>query len=64
VAVKTISIDELDQFGVDTETNELYWRGRRVRTEMVLPGWVKPSAFIISLATAIQAANVVVHWLK
>lgn len=33
--IKTISMEELDNFGVD-ESNGLYWKGKKVRTSLDL----------------------------
>jgi hypothetical protein len=41
---KTISLEQLDQFSVDEETNQLYWRDRAVMTVVSLPLWVQASA--------------------
>jgi hypothetical protein len=71
MAVKTITIDELDGLGIDHATDELYWKGKKVRMGLRLPVWVEWSAILVAaaalvqaLANAMQAADVVVKWLK
>lgn len=64
MAIKTITIDELDGFSVDAQTNELYWHGKKIRTELTLPRWFQPSAFVVTASTLIQAIDVIVKWFR
>lgn len=51
MARKTITQDQLDQFSVDDETNQLYWRDRAVMTVVSLPWWIQVSALAGGLGT-------------
>lgn len=55
MARKRISQDQLDQFSIDDETNELFWRDKKVMTVMGLPWWVQVSALAGGLGTAVSA---------
>jgi hypothetical protein len=57
---KTISLDQLDNFSVDTETRELFWQDKKVVTLMSLPWWVQVSALAGGLGTAVSAVVAVV----
>lgn len=52
---KTITLEQLDSFSVDTDTNQLYWQGKAVMAVMSLPWWVQFSALVASVATAVSA---------
>jgi hypothetical protein len=66
MAVKTISQDQLDNFSVDEETSQLYWRGNQVVTVISLPWWVQVSALASGLGTAagaiIAAISLIHSW--
>ena len=61
MAIKTIGIDELDGFKIDTETNELFWHSQKVRMGIRLPVWVEWSALVVAAATLIQALSSIVQ---
>jgi hypothetical protein len=41
---QTISMEKLDGFSVDEETNQLYWRDKAVVTVFAVPDWAKYAA--------------------
>lgn len=49
--LKTISIDELDNFKIDTETRRLFWYEKEIVTTMRLPWWVNISAIATGIGT-------------
>lgn len=49
--LKTISIDELDNFKIDTETRRLFWYEKEIVTTMRLPWWVNVSAIMTGVST-------------
>lgn len=55
MAERPISIDEMDKFGVDPETMQLYWHGKEVIVAASLPRWVQWSAIAAAIATVVQA---------
>ena len=61
---KTISIEQLDNFTVDTETNQLFWREKAVMTVVSLPLWVQVSALAGGLGTAVSAVVAVIRLAK
>lgn len=58
---KTISLKQLDQFSIDEETNQLFWRDGRVMTVISLPWWVQVSALAGGLGTAVSALVAVIR---
>ena len=61
MARKTISIDQLDGFSVDEETNQLFWQGKSVMTVTSLPWWVQVSALGAGCGTMISAMVAVIR---
>jgi hypothetical protein len=61
---KTITLDELDGFSVDDETNQLYWHNRAIMTVVSLPWWVQVSALAGGLGTAVSATVAVIRLVK
>ena len=61
MARKTITLEQLDQFSIDDETNQLFWRDHRVMTVVSLPLWVQVSALAGGLGTAVSAAVAVIR---
>jgi hypothetical protein len=59
---KPITLELLDEFSVDEE-GQLYWKGRKVRTEVRLPAKIDWAAWIIAISTGIGALETVRHWL-
>lgn len=59
MAERPISLDELDKFGVDQETMQLYWRGKEVILAASLPRWVQWWAIAAAAATVVQAVAAV-----
>jgi hypothetical protein len=73
MAIKTISQDELDKFGIDTATGRLYFDGKEVvtRTEFTfsataqrLGGIVVTAAGVTALVSVIRLFVVDLKWLK
>lgn len=68
MARRTISIDELDHFSVDEDTNQLFWRNLAVVTAVSLPRWVQVAALAGGLGSAVSAlvavAALVIRLLK
>lgn len=62
---RPITLEQLDQFSVEDETNQLYWRNKEVVTVVSLPWWVNLSAIAVGLGTAavaaVEVARVIVH---
>lgn len=56
----TMSMENLDRFSVDPETNKLYWDGKEVVASMSLPWWVNVSAIATAVFTGIGAVAAVV----
>jgi hypothetical protein len=52
---KTIGQDQLDNFSVDDETNQLYWRGKAVVTVFAVPDWAKIAALAGGFGGALSA---------
>ncbi len=67
MARKTISLEQLDQFSVDEQTNQLYWRNKEVVTMISLPWWVNAAAIAVGLSAVatliIEVGKVIVHGL-
>lgn len=61
---RRISQDQLDNFSVDTETNQLFWRDREVVTVISLPWWVQVAALAGSLSAVTMAVVAVINLLK
>lgn len=55
MAIKKISIDDLDNFAIEEHTNKLYWNGQRVVTQMSLPWWVQASAIVTAVSAGVVA---------
>jgi hypothetical protein len=58
---KTITLELLDNFSVDTESQQLFWRDRAVMTVVSLPWWVQVSALAGGIGTAVSAAVALVR---
>ncbi len=65
MARKPIALEQLDDFSVDDETNQLFWHGKAVMTVISLPWWVQVAALAGGLGTAVSAgAAVATFFLK
>jgi hypothetical protein len=59
--LRKISIDDLDHFQLD-ENNQLYWDGKKVRTEITLPLKMDWAVWIIAVSTLIGAVYTILYW--
>ncbi|RWE12439.1 MAG: hypothetical protein EOS61_14950 [Mesorhizobium sp.] len=59
--VKRISMDGLDQIGIDPKTGEMYWDGQKLVTERKLANFERWLAFFATLATCVGAVVEVGH---
>ncbi len=48
---KTIGLNDIDNFSIDTETRQLFWYGNEIMTTMRLPWWVNVSAILTGAST-------------
>lgn len=61
---ETVSLEQLDNFSVDSETNQLYWRNEAVMTVVSLPWWVQVSALAGGVGTAVSAVAAIIMLFK
>jgi hypothetical protein len=52
---RPISLEQLDNLSVDSETNQLFWHDKAVMTVVSLPWWVQVAALAGGLGSAISA---------
>ena len=52
---RTVSLDELDNFKIDTDTRQLFWFDKEVVTSMSLPLWAQIAGITTAAASVVIA---------
>jgi hypothetical protein len=60
VALKTIGLDEIDNFKIDTETYKLFWLDKEIVTTMSIPRWAQFWGIAAAISTVVLAVHTAV----
>jgi hypothetical protein len=58
---KKISYEQFDNFSVDDETNQLYWRDKPVVTAISLPTWLQIAALAGGIGGGVSAIVAIIR---
>lgn len=63
---RVITIDEMVNFEVDSETGSLYWKGKQIKTAKVITfnWWQKLGSFFVILSTVVMAIVSVLEYVQ